>query len=116
MYRKAVEFAKAAQVICNGLPKEGTKPVIDQLRRASQSIPLNIAEGCSRYSERDKTNFWRIAKGSVFECAAIVDLLSELNLADHSVADSLQADLAQIGKMLSGLIRWIEKNPREVKG
>jgi len=44
---------------------------------------LNIAEGSSQTSTKDKINFVRVAKGSVFECAAIVDLAYEFELLDR---------------------------------
>ncbi len=52
----------------------------DPFKRASQSIVLNIAEGSSRTSIKDKVNFARVSKGSVFECAAFVDLALEFEL------------------------------------
>jgi len=51
----------------------------NQLRRASFSIVLNIAEGTSRFSKPDRRNFCVIARGSVFECIAIFDMLKDDN-------------------------------------
>lgn len=51
--------------------------VKNQLRRASLSVMLNIAEGTSRFSKPDKRNFYVIARGSVFECVAILDFLEK---------------------------------------
>ncbi len=47
----------------------------DQLLRASQSVPLNIAEGNGKFSAADRNRFFGIARGSALECAAIQDVL-----------------------------------------
>lgn len=47
----------------------------DQLLRASQSIPLNIAEGNGKGTLQDRRRFIEIARGSAMECAAIQDVL-----------------------------------------
>ena len=45
----------------------------DQLRRASFSIMLNIAEGSSRFSNKDRKNFFVIARGIAFEYETIFE-------------------------------------------
>jgi four helix bundle protein len=47
----------------------------DQLLRASQSIPLNIAEGNGRRGPADRRHFFDIARASALECAAVQDVL-----------------------------------------
>lgn len=49
----------------------------NQLRRASMSIALNIAEGSGRFSPKDRRNSFVIARSSVFEVAAIFDILKD---------------------------------------
>ncbi len=46
----------------------------DQLRRASSSICLNLAEGSAKPTARDRHKFYRIALGSQRECISILDL------------------------------------------
>ena len=52
----------------------GDKAFDDQLQRAASSITLNIAEGAGEFSGAEKARFYRIAKRSATECAAILDL------------------------------------------
>jgi four helix bundle protein len=47
----------------------------DQLLRASQSITLNIAEGCGKFPSAERRRFLQIAGGSARECGAILDIL-----------------------------------------
>lgn len=113
VYQKALEFVGLAYEICNHLPKDSATGLRDQLKRAAQSIPLNIAEGSSRYSTKDKTNFLRVARGSVYECVAILDLLPHLKIS-HLDLTSHYKLLETIGRMISGLIGWLEKNRKNL--
>lgn len=103
-------------LLCSRFPKEGTKSAIDQLRRASQSVGLNIAEGSARYSKADKVNFMRIARGSVFECAAVLDLLEGLPLGVEAELPKIRERLVLMGKMLSGFIRYLETQEPKKRG
>lgn len=116
LYRKAVVFCSNANQLCSQLPREGMKAIGDQLRRASHSIPLNIAEGSSRYSRNDKAHFLRISRGSVFECVAILDLLHAMGCAEEDRIDGLQSDLSELGRMLSGFIKHVEANNPNMTG
>jgi four helix bundle protein len=111
VYVEARAFAVLAQKLCLKLPKTGTQSLGDQFRRASQSIVLNIAEGSTRTTAKDKINFLRIAKGSTFECVAISDLAMDFELLTQEEQQDYQSRLANIGRMLSGMIRYWEKAP-----
>ncbi len=114
VYQGALEFAGLAYSLCAELPKDSATGIRDQLRRASHSIALNIAEGSSRYSVRDKTQFFRVARGSVFECVAVIDLVRKLNLVQSDL-EKHYVQLTSLGKMLSGLIGYIEKRAERIK-
>ncbi|MBY0372099.1 four helix bundle protein [bacterium] len=107
VYENAQVFVVAAYKICGQLPRDSATGIRDQLRRASQSIPLNIAEGSARYTGRDKGNFFRIARGSVFECVAILDSVQRLGFLQKDLGDSFKL-LETISRMLSGLIGYVE--------
>ncbi|MBI4836645.1 MAG: four helix bundle protein [Candidatus Abawacabacteria bacterium] len=78
--------------------------VSDQLQRALLSIIANIAEGTGKFSKRDKQNFYRIARGSCHESAALVKVLSNFCI-DNDLIQKWYEELVIIGKMLTGMIR-----------
>ncbi len=84
----------------------------DQLRRAAFSIMLNIAEGTGRFSDADRCNFFVIARGSVFECAAILDYLAEEDRTEEQFFLRLYHSAEEISKMLFSLIKML-KHPRK---
>ena len=75
VYRVALVFVGWAFGVCLRL-KGVNRHVRDQLLRASQSIPQNIAEGNGKRSTADRRRFFEIARGSAQECAATVDILT----------------------------------------
>lgn len=76
----------------------------DQLKRASISIVINIAEGSGKFSKADKRNFYTIARGSVYECVSLLELIrDEENISEKQYDDFYQR-YETLSKMLLGLI------------
>ena len=76
----------------------------DQLRRASFSILLNIAEGSGRFSKADRRNFFVIARGSIFECVAIFDFLKDENLLNETLHKEFYSQAEELSKILFVMI------------
>ncbi len=108
VYRESIAIAKEANSLCAHFSKAGNRSLSDQLRRASQSIALNIAEGTSRASKKDKINFLRVAQGSLFECAAVSDLGAQIGLLKEADREAFQKKLVNVGRMLSAIVRHFE--------
>ena len=85
VYQCAIDFIRDAQDTIHSIPP-GAASLADQLRRASTSICLNIAEGSGEFSRKEKARFYRIAKRSATECAAIIDILTTRGTADSEGA------------------------------
>ena len=103
VYKKAKGLAKDLLMMVSDL--KGPHPrMVDQLQRASISIPLNIAEGAGRYSKADKKHFYIIARGSVFECVAILDIVCDMGFISGPQKTEFYGRLEELSKMISGLI------------
>ena len=81
----------------------------DQWKRASLSILLNLAEGTGRMSVQDKKHYYTIARGSVFECAALLDVLHGMAVIEEEKYTELYAGYEQSSKMLLAMYRSMER-------
>ena len=79
----------------------------DQIKRAANSIILNIAEGSGRFSPADRKNFFVIARGSVFECSAALD---KIEVSHKCGFVEIKSVLEEISKMLFRMISNLTKN------
>ena len=103
VYREAITFCAWAGEFLDSI---GAKTAAkDQLDRASTSIPLNIAEGNGKFSQRDRARFLEMARGSALECAACLDVLVARRLATLEAVAMAKAQLARIVQMLVGLLK-----------
>ncbi len=111
VYQKAIDFANAACDLTRGFPR-GYFFLADQLNRAALSIAANIAEGNGRFTKPDRKNFFGIARGSVQECVPLLELASRQALLEADRHQQLKADLEEIARMISGLIKGLDKRER----
>lgn len=86
------------------LPEEEKYALGSQIRRAVVSVPSNIAEGNSRYSEKDFKRFLEIAKGSLFELETQLLICERLGYLQHEQVESALNKSEKIIKMISKLI------------
>ena len=92
------------------LPKEETYGLSSQIRRASVSVPANIAEGYGRDSSGSYVNFLKIAQGSLKELETHLILTQRLKLGSFESAAQLLALTDALGRMLRTLMRRIEQS------
>jgi len=103
VYRAAIEYVGWAYRLCEEL--KGHRNAKEQLLRASQAIPLNIAEGNGKATDGDRRRYFEIARGSALECGAIQDVLTvcdglsvEENAKAKAVLDRIVAMLTKLGR------------------
>ena len=102
VYQVAIEYTRWSFEIAkriSGMHRHAK----DQLLRAAQSIPLNIAEGNGKTTENDRRHFFEIARGSALECAAIQDVLEVCgaitSIENHQGKNLLDRAIAMLTKL-----------------
>lgn len=107
VWEKSVELTNLCFPIADNLKQKYQYSFGDQLRRALLSISNNISEGSGRFTVKEQSNFYNMAKGSVYEVVNILTVMSQQNLLDIDEKKKLEIyDLSdEICKMLTGLIR-----------
>jgi four helix bundle protein len=104
VYRAAIEFL-ALSHRTSAPSTRGNAELLDQLRRAATSVPLNIAEACGRTGPADVARFYAIARGSAMECAAIFDALAIRGALEGGAHEEGQELLERVVSMLTRMCR-----------
>ena len=73
VYQRSIEFLAFASELVEELPR-GSSERADQLIRAAESVPRNLAEGAGRWSKVDMSKHYEIARGEAMACAASLDV------------------------------------------
>ncbi len=107
VWQKAHALTLIVYKITRCFPKEETFGITSQMRRASVSIPANIAEGCGRMTRPDIANFFQIALGSLHELEYYALLAHDLHYVDAIRFREMDALLRETKAMLVSLIKKI---------
>ncbi|MBS1486847.1 MAG: four helix bundle protein [Bacteroidetes bacterium] len=107
VWQKAHSLAIEIYKVSKGFPKEEQFNITSQLRRASISIPTNIAEGSGKFSNKDFAKFLQISLGSANEVEYLVLFSHELDLLDNALFESFTNEIGEIRGMLISLIKKV---------
>ena len=107
VWQKAHRLVLEIYKITKELPQEERFALVSQVRRASVSIPANIAEGFKKRGKKDKSNFYNIAQGSLEELKYYLILSKDLGYVEDNV--KLISDIEEINKMLYALYVLLEE-------
>jgi four helix bundle protein len=108
VYQRALEYIDFVYEISKNFPKTELFSLTDQLKRASISIGLNIAEG-SGGSKEEFNRFLKIARRSIRECVAITEVSSRQKFMDDKVKQQSRSFCLELSKMINGLMKSLKK-------
>ena len=99
VYQRALEVLDLCDAIAEQMPP-GRAHFKDQLDRAATSIVLNIAEGAGEFSRDEKRRFYRMARRSATEAAAVLQIVQRRRQADEERLGEARELLARVVAML----------------
>lgn len=102
VWQESVELAKLIYAVTEEFPTSEKFGLVMQMRRAAVSIASNIAEGSARMSNREKLQFYGVARGSLSELDTQIEISRQLGFLkkQSGVADKMDS----VGLLLYGLI------------
>ena len=90
-------------------PKHELFGLTNQMRRASVSIPSNIAEGCGRRTDKDKSQFMFTARGSLFELETQILISKELSFLSVIDFEKLSLQIVKCRNLINGYLNYLDK-------
>ena len=107
VYQKSLEFQDIAHKLITKFPYEERRSLADQLRRASLSISLNLAEG-SGGTKKEFVNFIRISRRSIKECVVCSSVATRRGYISEDENKDARIKLIELSRMSSGLLNSIK--------
>ena len=109
MWQKATKLTDTVYLLIAQFPPREDNALTDQMRRAVQSIELNISEGCGRKGDADFARFLNISFGSACELENCVEISRRQNYGQEDLRYKAAGLVIEVKKMLSALLRRLRR-------
>ena len=110
VYERSYRAGLSVYKVTSKYPREERYAMTDQMRRASISIPLNIAEGyAKRSSQEEFKRFLLMAIGSSNEMSVLIEYSKDLGYISEEQYVKASKEYDEIGRMLNSLIKAVGK-------
>jgi four helix bundle protein len=109
-WKTAMQLVKEVYLLTKKFPKEEVYALTSQIKRASVSIPTNIAEGMGRQYKKDTIQFLHISRGSVYEVETLLNIALMVQIINEHEFQTFLPQLDSSIKLLNGLINYTERS------
>lgn len=106
-WQRAMDLVESVYRVTRDWPKDELYGLTNQVRRASVSVPANIAEGQGRGTDKEFLRYLAIAHGSLREAETHLRIAGRLHYYDEFVLNPILDQAAEVGRLIQGLARSI---------
>ncbi len=110
VWQKSRLLVKDVYLTTKLFPEDERFGLTSQVRRAMISVSCNIAEGTSRWSDKEKIRFIEISYGSLMEVVNCLILAFDLEYISEEKLLQLRLNIDLVANKLNGLKRSLDKN------
>jgi four helix bundle protein len=111
VWQKSVDLAVKVYHVTKEFPSEEKFGITSQMRRASVSIPSNIAEGTAKSTSKSFVNSLDISLGESYELETQAIIANLVGLLNKEQFTSLESDISEVQRMIHGFILTVEDKP-----
>jgi four helix bundle protein len=111
VWQMAIALVKQVYLVTSAGALKTDFGLKDQIRRASVSIPTNVAEGFERASRKEYLQFLNIAKGSAGELRSLLRVAFEIDYLEKRWYDELSDSVAKLSAYLFNQMKAIKAAP-----
>lgn len=105
VWQEGIKFVKDIYLLTKKNPNEEKFGITSQLRRASVSVPVNIAEGAAKRTKKDNIKFLYISRGSLSEIDTLLIISFELDYISNQEYEQFNEKVDRVSTLLAGLIK-----------
>lgn len=105
VYKTSQELALECYRITKKFPPDEMFALVQQIRRAAISVHLNLAEGCSRKSQKERNRYFEMSRGSVIEIDSAIGISFKLEDVSLEELPAVGNSIIKTFKLLSGMIK-----------
>lgn len=109
-WKKAMLLVKDIYLLVKKFPKEELYVLTAQLKRASVSMPCNIAEGVGRNYKKDTIQFLHVSRGSLYETETLLNIAVMVEIISESEFTPFSDKIDECLRILNGLITYYENS------
>ena len=113
VWNRAIDLVEQIYVLTKSFPKDELYGLTNQARRSAVSIPSNIAEGCSRNSDREFYQFLGIASGSLAELKTQIIIANKVEYLTEKGLSEIKNLIDEVARMLNALKKTVNASSQQ---